>query len=290
MTDAQPKPAAAPEPDHRRRTDFHRHCAMLGVEVDPRLVWYHCVDLGDGLVTPGIFDLRPVLAEYQIPHDLGGHRVLEIGPANGFFTAELLRRNADLTVLELPSMACLDRLPGRELEDVVKAAQHFFRPHTPQLPERLDIPLLDWLLLDGPFGFCRRRLGLDIERRRGTIYQAGVPALRLGRFDLILLGDVLLHCMDPIRALSSVASVCDGTLIIAQPMPLDPADTPRADWAGGDDPAIDNFTWWLPNLAWFQQMLHKLGFRSVEPVSRFDTPILSAGAAATARTVIHARR
>ena len=34
--------------------------------------WYHTVELPDGSVTPGWFDLRPYVGRYGIPDDLDG--------------------------------------------------------------------------------------------------------------------------------------------------------------------------------------------------------------------------
>lgn len=57
-------------------------------------VWYHTIDLGDGIVTPGMFDHREYLDEYGLPADLSGQRVLDVGTANGFFAFEMERRGA----------------------------------------------------------------------------------------------------------------------------------------------------------------------------------------------------
>ena len=34
--------------------------------------WYHTIDLGDGVVTKGMFDHRPVVDRYMLPADLSG--------------------------------------------------------------------------------------------------------------------------------------------------------------------------------------------------------------------------
>lgn len=59
--------------------------------------WFHTIDLGDGLVTPGRVPLRELnkLAEdVGLPHDLTGKRVLDIGAWDGFFSFEAERRGA----------------------------------------------------------------------------------------------------------------------------------------------------------------------------------------------------
>jgi hypothetical protein len=105
-------------------------------------------------------------------------------------------------------------------------------------------------------------------------------------FDLIFVGDVLVHTLYPLRALAALAPLCKGTLVLSQNIPEQPPE-PAVLYVGGADPAEDDVSWWLPNKACMVQMLHKLGFRAVEEVGRnvgilrpaghpFDRPILHA--------------
>ena len=272
-----------------RRAAFHARCAQLGIAVDPALIWYHSIDLGDDLITPGIFDLRPHLQAYRFPEDMRGLTALDVGPGDGFFSFEFLRRGAELSAVELPSLSAVDHLPGRDVADLLRAAEHFLPAHVPELPAQLTLERLDHLLLDGPMAFCCRRLGIDLDLRRGTIYQLADEALGIAPCDWVFVGDVLLHVIDPVRGLASAAAVCKDTLVIAQPVPDDLGDEPMARWRGGDDPGLDYMEWWLPNLAWYRQMLNKLGFHSIEVVGRFDAAMLATGQSAQ-RTIIHARR
>ena len=58
------------------------------------LGWYHTIELGDGVVTEGIFDHRPVVDRYMIPADLCGMRCLDVGTMDGFWAFEMERRGA----------------------------------------------------------------------------------------------------------------------------------------------------------------------------------------------------
>ena len=49
-----------------------------------QLSWYHTVDLGDGLRTPGAYDHNPYLGAYGLPKDLTGCTALDIGAASGY--------------------------------------------------------------------------------------------------------------------------------------------------------------------------------------------------------------
>ena len=58
------------------------------VELEPiieRFFWYHTIDLGDGLVTPGCYDYRETVKDFHFPSDLRGKKVLDVGSATGFF-------------------------------------------------------------------------------------------------------------------------------------------------------------------------------------------------------------
>jgi len=49
-------------------------------------VWYHAVELPDGQVLPGAWDLRGHEEAYLGGVDVAGKRVLELGPATGYLT------------------------------------------------------------------------------------------------------------------------------------------------------------------------------------------------------------
>lgn len=50
-----------------------------------KLNWYHALDLGNNIITPGVYDHRPYLAYYGFPEDLTNKTALDIGAASGFF-------------------------------------------------------------------------------------------------------------------------------------------------------------------------------------------------------------
>ena len=58
------------------------------------IAWYHSIDLGHGIVTPGLDDTRHRLPAVGLPNDLTGVTVLDIGAWDGFFSFEAERRGA----------------------------------------------------------------------------------------------------------------------------------------------------------------------------------------------------
>ena len=68
------------------------------------LGFYHSLELPNGEIIPGLLPvdrLRNRLAQYEIPADLRGKRVLDIGAWDGFYTFEMERRGAHVVALDL---------------------------------------------------------------------------------------------------------------------------------------------------------------------------------------------
>jgi len=56
--------------------------------------WFHKIDLGHGIVTPGVDKTPAKPATLGIAQDLTGKSVLDIGALDGFFSFEAERRGA----------------------------------------------------------------------------------------------------------------------------------------------------------------------------------------------------
>ena len=69
--------------------------AALRAEVE-KFVWFHHIDLGDGIETPGRDVATPEWKRWfmKFPADLHGWSVLDIGAWDGFFSFEAERRGA----------------------------------------------------------------------------------------------------------------------------------------------------------------------------------------------------
>ena len=150
--------------------------------------WYHTLDLGAGVVTQGMFDLRPYVERYGLP-DVSGKRVLDVGTFDGFWAFELERRGATVTSLDLDRIQQLDWPPRLRPPD--------------------DAPRGD------TFRVAHEALSSSVERVGCSIYDA-TPERLGGTFDLVFCGSVLIHLRDPMLALERMAALCRGRLIIAE--------------------------------------------------------------------------
>jgi tRNA (mo5U34)-methyltransferase len=245
---------------------FAARAKELGLPDTSRFYWYHTIDLGDGLVTPGMYDYRDTVGEFGFPEDMRGMTVLDAGSATGFFAFEFERRGARVVSVELPSLRDLDRFPGQSVEgSLAKIERMIFPGGELQSMRRGDSEReLYRCLLDGPFEFCRARLGSKVERCYTPLYdltleKTGVPE----GFDLVFVGDVLVHTLYPLKALAALAGVCHGTLILSQILPDGPQEPPAMLYVGGANPDEDHVSWFLPNRSCLLEMMSKLRFREV---------------------------
>ncbi|MGI8945720.1 MAG: class I SAM-dependent methyltransferase [Thermoleophilaceae bacterium] len=221
--------------------------------------WYHTLDLGGGVLTEGMFDLRPYVDRYGLG-EVAGLRVLDVGTFDGFWAFELERRGARVTSLDLDSIQQLDWPPR-------------LRPAG-----------------DGPrgqtFRLAHEALGSSVERVGCSIYEA-TPDRLGGTFDLVFCGSVLIHLRDPMLALERMAALCAGRLIFAEEHSrrLAPFGFVRGAEFRGDSPWS---TWWIPTVATWLRMAHAAGFEDVRSHARFNMRF-RAQRGGVPHVVVHAR-
>jgi tRNA (mo5U34)-methyltransferase len=83
--------------------------------------WYHRFEIFPKVFTPGVYDPSGVLAGLELPNDLSGQRLLEIGPADGYFTKQLALRGASITAFDYVAkdffgFAIMEKLHGASFD------------------------------------------------------------------------------------------------------------------------------------------------------------------------------
>ena len=208
--------------------------------------WYHTIELPDGSVTPGRFDHRDLVPHYGLPRDLRGQRALDIGSGDGFWAFELERRGAEVTSYDIESFRDVDLPPALHCR---------FEEHPVDLSFRKGIEI------------ARRRLGSHVKLVNGNVYELDPD--RVGTFDFVHTGDILLHLRDPILALERIRAVTSGQALIADCFDpgLDALDAGPGltRYHGGWDDA----TWWTPALSTLVQMMSDAGFENVDLVTTY---------------------
>ena len=205
-----------------------------------QLEWYHSIDV-DGATTRGWFDLRHALDRIPFP-DVRGKRCLDVGTWDGFYAFELERRGArEVVALDLPDLSGLDYPPE------VRADPDF------------DPLGSDRQRRSAGFEVLQDLLASSVRWCPGNIYD--IDPSNLGTFDVVVVGSLLVHLRDPIRALDAVRRVTDGFFLsidYVHPrlnLPL-VRNRPRYELRGGSS----DFQWWLPNDAGLRHLLHVGGF------------------------------
>jgi tRNA (mo5U34)-methyltransferase len=77
--------------------------------------WYHRIEVAPGFITPGVNDSQMVLEVLDLPADLSGLRVLDIGTRDGFFAFECERRGAEVVAVDYMPPEETGFLVAREL-------------------------------------------------------------------------------------------------------------------------------------------------------------------------------
>ncbi len=216
--------------------------------------WWHRIDLGQGVVTPGLDDSPSKLGALRLPADLRGKTVLDIGASDGFFSFEAERRGAARVVASDPYYK---NWPGGWDGHGTRAGFDFAREALGSRVEALDLDCLE------------------------------LAPETAGTFDLVLFLGVLYHLKHPLLGLEHVASVTAGQLILETHVDWMEVGQPAMAFYPGRELNEDPTNWWGPNPAAVEAMLYTVGFRRVETVHRYeDRPRRRAGQ--TGRVVVHA--
>lgn len=227
--------------------------------------WYHTLELAPGVVTPGLFHHAPYVDRYGLPADMSGLRALDVGSFDGFWAFEMERRGAQVTALDVDGPEELD-WPRRLRALGARAPNAKISQST-------------------NFAIAHRALESSAERASVSIYHA-TPE-RLGTFDLVFCGSLLIHLRDPVLALERMADLCSGRLVLGE------AYSHRLDWIPrvkvaefrGETPWM---TWWLPTSRTLAAMTRCAGFEHVRVGDRFLLPFRE-GRGGVRHAVLHAR-
>lgn len=197
--------------------------------------WFHTIDLGRGVVTPGEDDSAAKLGTLGMPERLDGVSVLDVGAWDGFFSFEAERRGAS-RVLATDDF-CWGG-PG-------------------------------WGTKAG-FDLAHEALGSRVESREVGVLDLSPETV--GVFDVVLFLGVLYHMPHPLLALERVAGVTGRQLILETGTDMTWFRKPLLAYYPGDEAAGDETNWCGPNPAAVIAMLRTAGFREVRVHHRLAPP------------------
>lgn len=208
--------------------------------------FYHTVELPSYGLQEGHWDLRGRFDEYTGGVELDGRSLLDVGTATGYLSFEAELRGAIVTSFDVANVDQVRYLPMRNADYVY--AHDVWRARTAKNIERMK----------NGYWLSHRDLGSRARCFYGDVYDLG-PAL--GEFDVVVVGQLLIHLRDGVAALAAAASVCRDTIVIVEGSIDD--DSPVALLAARHDRPEVAYAWYQYSHGWYRQVLAMLGFTSV---------------------------
>jgi tRNA (mo5U34)-methyltransferase len=204
-------------------------------------LWYHTMELRPGLITPGWFDLRPIFDRLPWPQ-IEGKRCLDVGTYDGHLAFEMERRGAS-GVIATDIQSHLD----------------WDWPYRQRGVSDQELWRISGEEKGAGFRIAKEVLGSDVDREWVSVYE--LTPERIGTFDVVVCGSLLLHLRDPIRALEAIRSVCHGSFMSCEEIDLTlTVMHPRRALASFDG-VTELLHWWTANAAGHRRMLESAGFR-----------------------------
>ncbi len=228
--------------------------------------WYHTIELGHGVRTPGLFDHGPALAHFPLPASLAGKRCLDVATLDGYWAFEMERRGAaEVLALDIATWTDLDVPPQ------VRAG----------------------LVHDGKagptgrgFAIAAELLGSRVQRRICNVYD--LTPERFGTFDFVFCSDLLIHLGSPIRAMQNVFSVTRGEAVFVEAYLPELEATGLASLAQLRG-AMEDIRWWDFSRDFLDKAVRLAGFTEVEFCDPVDVRLRGAEHSPSPRAIIRAR-
>ena len=202
--------------------------------VDP---WYHRIEVLPGLTTPGVNDSQLVLRALDLPADLSGLRVLDIGTRDGFFAFECERRGAEVVAIDYMPPEDTGFLVAREL-----------------LGSNIEF------VQDNVYDLSYQKYGgFDLVLFLGVLYHLRDPMLALDRIWDLCRGRLIVET----QMIDDAFLTGDGEFVRLPDLHPQLSTAPLMQFYPGDSLNGDPTCVWAPNEACMRAMLEEVGF-SVE--------------------------
>jgi SAM-dependent methyltransferase len=197
----------------------------------------------------GQWDLRGRINDYVAGVPLAERRVLDVGTASGFLSFEMERQGADVVSFDAD---CADRI----------ALLPFYKSLYSTNRQEWARQTNDFLdRLKNSYWLAHRLLNSKNKVTYGDVYD--LPE-ELGMFDVVVVGQILVHLRDPISALASIARRCRDTLVIVEGM-IDSDETTARFFARAD--RGPEWIWWQYSTSLYRELMQILGFEVVKIVN-----------------------
>ncbi|MEO5359451.1 MAG: DUF1698 domain-containing protein [Nitrospirota bacterium] len=206
--------------------------------------WGHSIPLPYGIVTPGkVMNNIDSIGHLNLPENLEGKSVLDIGTLDGYYAFECEKRGA--------SVLAIDNLKRMERPDE-KQYQHC-----------------------GNKGFetVRDILNSNVQFINMDVYD--ISPGTIGKFDIVLFLGVLYHLKHPFLALEKIFEVTNEFVIIESAFVRTLNPLPVLYYAEGDSFNADPTNWFIPTESALQGMLRDIGFKKIQCLYKSKLSLLS---------------
>lgn len=214
-----------------KMSPFDVHSAAFALQ------WFHSIDLGHGIVTPGLKSAQTLSLEAGVifRESVAGKTVLDIGAWDGYFSFEAARRGAK-RVLATDSFCWSGG---------------------------------GWGTQKG-FNLVREVTGLPVDDYE--IDPMNLSAREVGVHDVVLFLGVLYHLKHPLYVLEKVAEVTREFAVIETQLAFRNIDKPCLAFYPGRELNDDDTNWFAPNVPAAIGMLQTVGFKRIEYRPHPTTP------------------
>jgi len=228
--------------------------------------WWHHIEVGYGIVTPGHQGgknnpqgSKQVLEMLNLPENLEGKTVLDVGAWDGFFSFECERRGAKYVLaIDKPAWSQDDYRDKKYVEKLYK--DHFIEKEIDIIPGKYPS--------SGIKGFLTAReiLASKVDYKILDVYEISPDTV--GYFDIVLFLGILYHLRHPLLVLEQIASVTKEMIIVESHCIDKCRNIPIMQFYEKSELANDPSNWWGPNLACLEALIRSAGFSRTEVVCK----------------------
>lgn len=193
--------------------------------------WWHRIQIGDH-VTPGKnAESQDTFDNLNLPEDMSGLTVLDIGAWDGFYSFACEKRGAIVTASDKFVWQGMDLGNGHKPND------------------------------DG-FNFAHKHLNSNVRKLMASVEE--LDPVAHGKFDIVLMLGVIYHATDPIGYLKKAKDMSNNIVCIETHVDLMDLDYPAARYYVGNELNNDNTNYWGPNALAVYGMMQDLGYKDIK--------------------------
>ena len=199
------------------------------IEIMESIAWWHRIPIGDQLTPGHNHDSNTTLELMDLPKDLTGKTVLDVGCWDGFYSFECEKRNA---------------------KKVVASDRFVWDEHN---------------ITDAGFDFAHKHLKSKVQKLHS--YVEDLPAKNLEKFDIVLMLGVLYHAKNPIQYIEIAKELSKGIVVFETVVDLLSVNVPAVRYYISDELNHDPTNFWGFNELAMKGMMKDAGYKNIKAIN-----------------------